>query len=94
VGTTICIIFTNLEDYNARIPSSNGKEIPIENTVDWIIKEAISASVKCQNEVIQSDESAAAENILPTSTSISNGKTGDDVQESIRFTETVVHIFV
>ena len=91
VGTTICIVCANLEDYKACIISPSEKEDVVEKTVDWIIKEAISASNKCQKEIIQPNESVeAGKVIISTSIDTSNGETGSDVQEAVRFTETVV----
>ena len=87
VGMIICVLCANLEDYKASITSTSGKE-GLENTVNWIINEAISASIKCQKEIVSRNESVVAENSIVTTTSISNGET-EDVQEAVQMTETV-----
>eukprot|EP00250_Pteridium_aquilinum_P007746 c17405_g1_i1 orf=311-5854(-) len=100
VGMAICIAGANLEGSNlssekTRVAVASSKETTSEETIEWktfITSETISEAVKCQSYTIQGNEAdVSMENVINDG---SFTQKGDDLQDAVRFTETVLYFLI
>lgn len=103
VGMALCIAGANLEESNlpselTKVEVVNPKKTTSEETIEWkffITSETISEAIKCVRDTAQENEAdVSMENVMTISNNGSSTQKGDDLQEAIRFTETVLYFLI